>query len=198
MRQFVVVGHEAPTDADFALNDLASGAGRLDLLARSVLAALLLSHDVREDARIHLVHADELAITFDGAEIRSLHPDERSAAALIGAALERADDAVGRMPVNPSPGVSVRRVGFAETLDELEKTGTVIYLDPDGARASDVDPPEDPVFVLSDNRPFETAERERLVQSNDLRLSLGPRTLHTDQSITVAHNWCDTDGWAEW
>jgi tRNA (pseudouridine54-N1)-methyltransferase len=198
MRQFVVVGHEAPTDADFALNDLASGAGRLDLLARSVLAALLLSHDVREDTRIHLVHGDELTITFDGSTIRSLHPDERSAAALIRAALDCADEAVGQLGVEPSPGVSLRRSGFDDTLDTLDDAGTVIYLHPEGARASEIDPPPDPVFVLSDNRPFESAERGRLETVSERRLSFGPRKLHTDQSITVAHNWCDTGGWSGW
>jgi tRNA (pseudouridine54-N1)-methyltransferase len=198
MRQFVVVGHEAPTDADVALNDLASGAGRLDLLARSLLAGLLLSHTVRDDTRVHLVHADELTLTFDGSEIRSLHPDERSAAALIRSALEHADEAVGRMAVEPSPGVSLRRSGFEDTLDTVADKGTVICLHPDGTRASDAEPPSDPVFVLSDNRPFEAVERERLEAESTFRLSLGPRTLHTDQSINIAHNWCDTGGWSGW
>ncbi|PSQ59058.1 MAG: tRNA (pseudouridine(54)-N(1))-methyltransferase TrmY, partial [Halobacteriales archaeon SW_9_67_25] len=27
---------------------------------------------------------------------------------------------------------------------------------------------------------------------------LGPRPLHGDQAITVAHNWLDTDGFLRW
>ncbi|PSP87349.1 tRNA (pseudouridine(54)-N(1))-methyltransferase TrmY, partial [Halobacteriales archaeon QH_8_68_33] len=34
MRQFIVVGHDAPTTPEFPLDDLAGGAGRLDVLCR--------------------------------------------------------------------------------------------------------------------------------------------------------------------
>jgi tRNA (pseudouridine54-N1)-methyltransferase len=47
MRQFVVVGHDAPTTDDFSLDDL-PGAGRLDVLCRCITAALLLSHGIRD------------------------------------------------------------------------------------------------------------------------------------------------------
>lgn len=198
MRQFVVHGRETPTDPDFALDDLASGAGRLDLLARSLIAGLLLSHDIRADVRVHLVLADELTVTFDGSELRSLHPDERSAAALIRAALDRADQAVGRMAVEASPGVTVERARFEDTLRELADAGTLVTLRPDGTRSFDVEPPADPIFVLSDTRPFSDDELSLLAELGAEPISLGPRALHTDQAITVAHSWCDTNGWTRW
>jgi tRNA (pseudouridine54-N1)-methyltransferase len=198
MRRFVVHGHEAPTDPDFALDDLASGAGRLDLLARSLVSGLLVSHDIREDARVVLVLADELRLTFDGAALRSLHPDERSAAALVCSALEERDRAVGRQAVEPAPGISLERAGFDRTVRDLGSDGTVLPLVPDGTPAVDVDPPADPVFVLSDHRPFSDAERALLAEIGDEAVSLGPRALHTDQAITVAHNWLDTEGWSRW
>jgi len=198
MRRFVVHGHEAPTDPDFALDDLASGAGRLDLLARSLVSGLLVSHDIREDARVVLVLADELRLTFDGAALRSLHPDERSAAALVRSALEDRDRTVGRQAVEPAPGISLERAGFERTVRDLGSDGTVLPLVPDGTPAVDVDPPADPVFVLSDHRPFTDAERALLAEIGDEAVSLGPRALHTDQAITVAHNWLDTEGWSRW
>ncbi|MFB6232903.1 MAG: tRNA (pseudouridine(54)-N(1))-methyltransferase TrmY, partial [Haloarculaceae archaeon] len=57
MRQFIVLGHEAPTTADWSLEDL-SGAGRLDVLCRCVGAAVFLSHGIRENVRVHLVLDD--------------------------------------------------------------------------------------------------------------------------------------------
>ena len=77
MRQFVVSGHDAPTTAEFALDDLAGGAGRLDVLCRCVNAAFFLSHDLREDVRVWLVLGDEFAVRFEGSELRRLNPDER-------------------------------------------------------------------------------------------------------------------------
>jgi tRNA (pseudouridine54-N1)-methyltransferase len=198
MRQFVVHGHDAPTDADFALEDLASGAGRLDLLARSLLAGLLLSHEIREDVRVHLVLADELTLTFDGASLRSLHPDERSAAALIRSTLEHRDEAVGRMAVDTSPGITIERATFEQTLRDLDADAPLVPLLPDGRPVADIDPPENPVFFLSDNQPFTEAERALLADLGEEPLSLGPRALHTDQAITVAHNWLDTDGFTQY
>jgi len=192
MRQFVVVGHDAPTDADFPLDALPSAAGRLDLLARSLLAALLRSHGIRADTRVHLVLADEFTVTVDGSTVRSLHPDERSAAALLRSTLEDRDEAVGQIPVETSPGITLTRVGLAETLDGL--AGTVLRLGADGRSVEEVDPPSIPIFVLSDHRAFTDDERALLDDVADGTISLGPETIHTDQAIAVAHNWLDRAG----
>jgi tRNA (pseudouridine54-N1)-methyltransferase len=192
MRQFVVVGHDAPTTPDFSLDDLAGGAGRLDVLCRCVNSAFFLSHAIREDVRTHLVLADALTVTFEGDAIRRLNPDERSTAALIRGALERRDDAIGHQPVESSPGVSIRRRGVEATLDALD--GTFVHLHEDGTPITDREPPADPVFVLSDHRAFTADERDLLADRADARVRLGPRALHADHAITVAHNYLDTGG----
>jgi tRNA (pseudouridine54-N1)-methyltransferase len=192
MRQFVVVGHDAPTTPDFALDDLAGAAGRLDVLCRCVTSAFFLSHAIREDVRVHLVLADSFTVTFEGSDLRRLNPDERSTAALIRTALERREDAIGHQPVESSPGVSIRRRGFEATLDDL--AATLVHLHEDAAPVVDYDPPADPVFVLSDHHDFTAAERAVLADRADARLRLGPKALHADHAITVAHNYLDTDG----
>jgi len=194
MRQFVVVGHDAPTTPDFALDDLAGAAGRLDVLCRCVTSAFFLSHAIREDVRVHLVLADSFTVTFEGSDLRRLNPDERSTAALIRAALERREDAIGHQPVESSPGVSIRRRGFEATLDDLSPTTTLVHLDEDGTPVVDRDPPADPVFVLSDHRDFTADEAALLTERADARVRLGPQALHADHAITVAHNYLDTDG----
>jgi tRNA (pseudouridine54-N1)-methyltransferase len=194
MRQFVVVGHDAPTTPDFALDDLAGGAGRLDVLCRCVSAALFLSHDLREDVRIHLVLGDSLTVVFDGATVRRLNPDERSTAALVRGALEDRAEAIGHEPVETSPGVSLYRLGFEATLDRLADEGTVVQLHEDGDPVVDRPVPEDPVFVLSDHREFTDDEATLLGDIADERVRLGPRALHANHAITVAHNYLDTEG----
>ncbi len=196
-RRFVVVGHDAPTHAEFSLDDL-PGAGRLDVLCRCVTSAFLLSHDIREDVQITLVLADEYTITFEGGSLRRLNPDERSTAALIRNALADREEAVGHTSVEPSPGVSLDRRNFEHVLADLPDEGTAVQLDADGRPAVEVDPPAEPVFLLSDHRDFTATESEAIDGVADERVSLGPRRLHGHQAITVAHNWLDTDGFERW
>jgi tRNA (pseudouridine54-N1)-methyltransferase len=195
MRQFIVLGHDAPTDPSFSLDDLAGGAGRLDVLCRCVNSAFFLSHALREDVRVHLVLADEFTVRFEGAELRRLNPDERSTAALIRGALERREEAIGHLPVESSPGVSLRRVGFETTLSEVAADATVVQLHEDGDPVVDLEPPSDPAFVLSDHRDFADGEESRLADAADARVRLGPKRLHADHAITVAHNYLDTAGY---
>lgn len=195
MRQFVLIGHEIPTDPSFSLDDLAGGAGRLDALCRSITAAFVTSHGIREDVRVHLVARDEFTITFDGSELRRLNPDERSTAALVRKALEHREEAIGAMPAEPSPGVELYRRGFEATLETVADEGPVVQLHEDGDPVTDADPLEDPIFVLSDHQDFTQEEADCLASAADRRLRLGPKLLHADQAVTVAHHWLDTDGY---
>ena len=194
MRQFLVVGHEAPTDPAFSLEDL-PGAGRLDLLARSVTSAFLLSHGIREATRCRLVLADEFTVRFEGRELRNLRPDERSTAALVRTALEARENAVGSIPAEAAPGVYLHRQGVAGAVEAAADEGTLLQLHEDGEPANELQAPADPVFVLSDHRDFRESEAELLAEHGARRIRLGPEPLHADQAVTVAHNWLDTDGW---
>ncbi|ELZ33638.1 hypothetical protein C474_04218 [Halogeometricum pallidum JCM 14848] len=196
MRQFVIIGHDAPTTAEFSLDDLAGAAGRLDVLCRCVNSAFFLSHAIRESVRVHLVLGDEYTVRFDGAEVRRLNPDERSTAALIRGALEVREEAIGHMPAEASPGVSLRRMGFESTLETVAADGTVVELHEAGDPVVDVEPPEDPVFVLSDHRDFTDEEAALLADAADERVRLGPEVLHADHAVTVVHNYLDTEGFA--
>ncbi|QCS43650.1 tRNA (pseudouridine(54)-N(1))-methyltransferase TrmY [Natrinema versiforme] len=197
MRQFVLIGHDVPTEPDFSLDDLAGGAGRLDALCRSITAAFVTSHGIREDVRVHLIAQDELTITFDGRDLQRLNPDERSTAALVRKALEHRDEAIGALPAEPSPGIELYRRGFEGTLEEIADDGPIVQLHEDGEAVVDVgaDALENGIFVLSDHHDFTDAEAALLEDYADQRLRLGPELLHADQAITVAHHFLDTDGY---
>ncbi|MFB6135509.1 MAG: tRNA (pseudouridine(54)-N(1))-methyltransferase TrmY [Halobacteriaceae archaeon] len=198
MRQFVVLGHDAPTTPDFSLDDLAGGAGRLDVLCRCVNSALFLSHGIREDVRVLLVLGDELTVRFEGSDLRYASPDERNLAALIRGALEERTEAVGHLEAESSPGVHVSKRGFEPALDRVAREGTVVELHEDGDPVTDLDPPEDPAFVLSDHHDFAAREADLLAETADERVTLGPERLHADHAVTVAHNYLDTGGFAEY
>jgi tRNA (pseudouridine54-N1)-methyltransferase len=199
MREFVVVGHRAPVEPEFSLDDL-PGAGRLDVLCRCLTSALLRSHGVREDSRVHLVLGDEFTLTVDGATVRRLNPDERSTAALVRTALEARERAVGAVPAEPHPGVELRRRGVAGTVETVADRNTLVELHEEGTPVADWDPFDDGAepsvaFVLSDHEDFTDAERARLADAADHRLRLGPTALHADQAIVVAHHFLDTGGY---
>jgi len=204
MRQFVVIGHEVPTDPDgISLSDL-PGAGRLDLLCRCVATGVFLSHGIRESVRVHLVVADELTVTFDADSLRHLHPDERNVAARVRDALDAKADAIGHMPADVSPGVELRRMGLEATLDRLLDAGgtagasldpTLVQLHEGGDPLIDAAPPTDPVFALSDHRDFTDGEAELLAGRAERRVRVGPELLHADHAVSVVHNWLDTDGY---
>ncbi len=195
MRQFLILGHDAPTDDDFSLDDVAGGAGRLDVLCRCVNSAFFLSHGLRDDVRVHLVLDDAYTVRFEGSDLRHLNPDERSTAARIRDALSQREEAVGHMPAETSPGVSLYRMGFEETFEAAAGDAAVVHLHEDGDPVVDVEPPADPLFVLSDHNDFTESEAAVLRDAADRRVRLGPERLHADHAITVAHNYLDTDGY---
>lgn len=197
MRQFVVVGHDAPTTPEFSLDDLAGGAGRLDVLARCVNSAFFLSHGIRDDVRVRLVHADELTIRLEGSELRYVNPDERNVASILRGAIEAKDDAVGHMEVEATPGVYVSKRGVEPVLDDVAASATLVQLHEDGDPIVDVDPPTDPAFVLSDHHDF-TDHEASLLADVDHRVRVGPERLHADHAITVAHNYLDTAGFTSY
>jgi tRNA (pseudouridine54-N1)-methyltransferase len=193
MRQFVVLGHETPLDADFSLDDLAGGAGRIDVLCRCVNAAFLLSHGIREDVELFLVLQDRLTLRLVGSELRYLAPEERNVASLLRSGIEAKSEAIGMMEAESTPGIYASRRGFEAVLSDLD--GTVIQLQEGGDPVSGIEPPETAAFVLSDHQAFIDAEIELLDERADARVSLGPEALHGDHAIAVAHNFLDTGGY---
>jgi len=192
MRQFVVLGHDAPTTPDFPLDDLPGAAGRLDVLCRCVSAALFLSHGIREDVEVFLVLGDEVTVRIDSRNLQYMSPDERNVASLLKKALEAKDRAIGHREAESTPGIHVSKRGFEAVLDAV--SGTVVELHEDGAPLADVEPPEDPTFVLSDHRDFTDEEASLLAEASDQRVRVGPEVLHADHTVTVVHNYLDTEG----
>ncbi len=193
MRYFVITGHKAVADGSFKLDDLAGGAGRVDILARCVNSAFVLSHDVRRDAAIYLVieGGDDApkTVRIDGDRVRYLNPDERSTASLIRNALLK------KIPegqeVQSSPGVFVSRMSFADVVEDLSAKGNFVYLKEDGTDIRELTFPENPIFVLGDNRDLTEEEEQCLLAKNPAKISVGPISLHADHCMILVQNEMD-------
>ena len=185
MTLFAVVGHTARTDGSFSINDLPGSGGRMDVLCRCVNASLFLSHELRRDVDCCLILCGEPAgpktIRFSGSSVRSLSPDERSAAALIKKVI---DTPCGSTFREAAPGVFIRKGGLEQIIAEhafavLDENGTDIRTAADLPAA----------FLLSDHLNF-TEQEEGLIRDSP-RFSVGPRCLHADHTITLVNNELD-------
>jgi len=189
VRRFLIVGHRASTDPEFSLDDLAGGAGRMDILLNAANAALHLAHGLRRDVEVGLSLLGPpdppRLVRFEGFRLRNFQPDIRSNAALVRLALKDAS----RIERETSPGVFGSKTGFEEALDRL---GPVfVYLREGGKDIRDAILPADATFVLSDNQDLTAAEERCLVARGALATGLGPMPLHTDHAITLVHNELD-------
>jgi tRNA (pseudouridine54-N1)-methyltransferase len=192
MSSFIIIGHKAVTEP-FSLNDLPGSAGRMDILCRCVNAALFLSHDLRRDVRVYLILKGDPAppkiIRFDGADVRYLSPDERSAASLIRKALEKnAQD----FWTESMQGVSIKKGDLDDLLSELGSK--VIYLREDGVdiRSGALNwASGKQLFVLGDHLGL-TDEEEKIIGEYEHEIvSVGPLSLHADHCIVLLHNEMD-------
>jgi len=192
MRYFVIVGHKAVTTGDFKLDDIAGGAGRLDILVRCVNSAFFLSHDIRKDTELFLIlqGGDDppKTVRFAGDELRYLNPDERSTSSLIRNALMKKMDGE---EIRSSPGIYVSRMSFADVVAMLSEKGKLVYLKEDGAEFRGKSIPEDPVFVISDNKDLSEEEERIVSEHSPEKVSIGPYSLHADHCIIIVHNEMD-------
>ncbi len=189
MRRFVVVGHEARTAPNFSLEDLLGSSGRMDILVRCATAAFLVSYGIRRDTELYLVlkgpPRPTRTIHLVGSELRHLNPDERSTAALFRKALafESISESVS------TPGIYVSGLDFQQVLTSLK--GPFILLKEDGTDIRSQELPQNAIYVMSDHKDFDDEEEEILSSHNPQVIRLGPRSLHSEQCITLVHNELD-------
>lgn len=192
MRRFLVIGHKAASAPGFSHKDLAGTGGRLDILARCMGAAFLVSHGLREDVELVTLHlgppAAPKAVRMRAGELKHVNPDERSTALLM----EKALGAFTTGPVwQPStPGISVAMMGLEELLEALGPHPLVL-LSEDGADIATAEIPADATFVLGDHLGFTEDERAELAKRGARRVSVGPVSLQADQCVVVLHNHLD-------
>jgi len=192
MIRFVVTGHRAHSTADFKLDDIAGGAGRLDILVRCVNSSFFLSHALRQDTELFLVLMGGTdppkTVRFSGKELKYLNPDERSTSSLIRNALLKK---LGDGETKASPGIYVSKMSFKDVVDGLGGVSEISYLKEDGKDIREMNMQEDMTFILGDDRDL-TEEEESVVLSHDPeKICLGPKSLHADHCIILVHNEID-------
>jgi tRNA (pseudouridine54-N1)-methyltransferase len=189
-----VVGRTASASGDFSTEDLPSSGGRIDILLRSVRAALLVSHGVRRNVLVYLVlrgsDRGPRVLRISGRDAQFLRPDERSLAHLVKKALS-VPTTPGDGFVEVRPGVSVVE-GDVEAVLADAPDAAPYHLAEEGAdiRHEPLDAP-DALFFLGDHLGLDDATRARLEALRCRVVAVGPVSLHTDDVVTLVTNELD-------
>ena len=206
MRRFAIIGHRAMSQGKLPLNDMAGGAGRMDVLVRALMASLMTSHGFRKDTEVvlHLQGGPgpNRRIRIDGAAVKGIHAEERSVAGQIAKILKEISPPKGRW-IERSKGIWDSRGDLQDTLQDWSDS-TIIALDANGERLWSNDsliPLEsmplskieqtgeeiivdgiDIGFILSDDKPLESE------LPDDVKLrSLGDVWLQGHMAIAICH-----------
>ena len=175
------------------LNDLASGAGRVDVLIRATMAALLTSHGLRNNVVVvlHLMGGPgpPRRIKFDGPIITGIHAEERSIAGIIKKVIATPLPPIGHWQ-EVSRGLSHSGGNLDTTLNEWKGT-PLVALDAQAPRLwkekahlpmSSSNTVQAIDFVLSDDQALDVSNLP------DARLrSLGDTWLQGHLAIGIVH-----------
>ncbi|MCS5533537.1 MAG: hypothetical protein NZ736_04700 [Candidatus Poseidoniaceae archaeon] len=208
MRRFAIIGNRAMAQGKLPLNDMAGAAGRMDVLVRALMSALMTSHGMRRDSEIvlHLHGGPGPArrIKFIGSELKGVHAEERAVAGQIGKVIQLPTPARGQW-VKRSNGIYDCGGDIENTISEW-KGSTIIRLDADAPRLwnaeSAIPQQSKPLskavgewdetvisginiaFILSDDKPLIESE---LLLENTIPRSLGEEWLQGHLAIAICH-----------
>ena len=108
MRKFVMVGTRAMAKGKLPLSDLAGGAGRMDVLVRALMSAILTSHGIRKDVEFTMIllggPGPARRIKFVSNELKGIHAEERAVAGKIAAVISKPIPPWGQW-IERSPGI---------------------------------------------------------------------------------------------
>ncbi len=193
MREFLMYSNKGVTSDDFTLKDLPGSGGRTDLNARCVISALWLSRDLRRDSKITFSlngpPEPPLAMAFDGKDLQRVTPDERNISLWIKKILKQKEE-VGRNWSKAHDGIHIARKNFRDLIRERED-GDMHILHENGEDIRKSSPEEDSIFILGDHIGLPEKEMDFLEKFGIKKISLGPKSYFSSQSITLVHNELD-------
>ena len=194
MRRFVIIGHRAMSQGKLPISDLASGAGRVDVLVRAIMSSLLTSHGIRQDTEV-IIHLQGgpgpfRRIKLVGSEIRGMHAEERSVAGLIAKIIKQPTPPIGIWR-RVSEGLYESGGDIKDTIrDHLESKIVVLDADQSSLWSLDAKITNDEIsnddleltFILSDDKPLDLE-----IHGNIVARSIGSEWLQGHIAIGICH-----------
>jgi len=189
MREFVYFSASASTSGKALSGDLMK-AGRMDIAIHSIIQALFLSHDFRNDAKMHLVFYGmpdppkhiEIQVTPE------LEINKKDVGRIIQKLLYKYKPGEKKEVL---PGCFVEKKSFLNVIDELHNQGKEIFiLDKRGKDIRQVEIKDNPVFIVGDHEGLPKKELRRLKEIAT-SVSIGQRIYFASQTVAVVNNELD-------
>lgn len=179
-RAFILKASEGRTAPDFSIKSLAGSGGRMDLVCRCIIAALLSPGGVDRGCRITVVLEGPpdppLSVEFDGAAMDRAPEGEEEAAGMLVSAMRGA----------PPRGVSASREGFDSAVRNYLKEGfSIYYLHEEGKDFTEVGYGERAAFALGDQKGIDPQGERFLDSVGAERVSLGPHPYLASHCIAI-------------
>ena len=194
MREFIYFSNSAATSGKLLSGDLMK-AGRMDIAIHTIIASFFLSHDFRKDVKLHLVFYGmpdppkhlEMQVT-DELEI-----SKKDVSNLIKKMLYKYKPG---KKTEVFPKCLIEKKSFLRVVEELSKEGKKIFiLDKHGEdiRKIETKDMKTGVFIIGDQEGFPQKEIKR-IESNSVRISIGPKTYFASQTVAILNNELDRRG----
>ena len=190
MREFVYYSKKARTSGNF--RELMK-AGRMDIVCHIIIAALFLSHKLRENIKLHLI--------FDGPPDPPKHLElqsnekmkefisKKDVSGLIKRMLYKYKKSQKR---EVFPGCFIEKKSLLQLVEELKESKKIYLLDKKGQdiRILTKEELENAVFILGDHEglpKFELRQLKKIAK----KLSLGLETYFASQALIILQNELD-------
>lgn len=194
MKHFVYFSAHARTSGNFD-SDRLMDAGRMDIAVHTIINAFFLSHDKREDVKIHLVFygmpdpPKHIEITLkEGLDI-----SKKDVGNLIKKILYKYREG---KKTEVFPGCFIEKKSFLKVIAELIDEGKEIFvLDKEGEdiRKVKFSKGKELVFVIGDQDGFPRKELKRLKEIAT-PISVGPKMYFASHVVTIINNELDVRG----
>ena len=185
MREFVLFSNHGRTKGDW--KDLMS-AGRLDIVAHSVINSLFVSNAIRSDTKFHVIlngppePPKHIEIFYE----EGVPISKKDIGNLIRSALWKSKP---NKKIKAFPGVYVDKDSLRTLVENMEND-EVYYLDRKGDDISEIEFGENPIFILGDHEGIPKHEL-RYLKKNARAISIGKNVYFTSQCITFLNIWLD-------
>ena len=185
MRTFILFSEKGATSGNF--HDLKQ-AGRLDIVAHSLISTFYLSNKLRDNIKFHLIlngpPDPPKHIEFNIKEETSV--SKKDIGTLLKNSLWKYKQG---KKIEAFPGIFIEKKSFKDLLNEY-KNQNLYVLDEYGQDISKIKFKQNPVLILGDHEGLPKQER-KLAKKSAERISLGPNIYFTSQTITFLNIWLD-------
>jgi tRNA (pseudouridine54-N1)-methyltransferase len=196
MREFVYYSRTAPTSGNYVKEDLMDS-GRLDIAIHSVISTFFLSHNLREDTKLHLVfagppdpvkHLEITPETIGVTGMDKIYLNKKDISRIIKKMLYKYREGEKR---EVFPGYFIEKKPLLKLTEELSFQDKELFiLDPKGEDIRKVIIPDNSVFILGDHKGLPPKDLKRL-KKICTPITIGKRTYFASHTIAIVNNELD-------